>query len=85
MKSQCVGICAPPWIDLKFSLQHNKTDEGIYCHRGVTNMQVENIYPACTTAEEWDDLATIAAKLLTAMAATLQESDGMDFDCCATM
>lgn len=48
-------------------------------------MQVENIYPACTTAEEWDDLATIAAKLLTAMAATLQESDGMDFDCCATM
>lgn len=38
-------------------------------------MYIENTYPSHTTKEEWDELALLAAKLLSAMAIPLQKQN----------
>jgi len=38
-------------------------------------MQIENIYPEHTSKEDWMELALLSSKLLTAMAAALQEAE----------
>ena len=40
-------------------------------------MYIENTYPSHTTKEEWDELALLAAKLLSAMAIPLLCNDGI--------
>lgn len=38
-------------------------------------MKIENTYPCHTTEEEWSDLALLASKILSNLAASLQERD----------
>ena len=38
-------------------------------------MYIENTYPSHTTKEEWDELALLTAKLLSAMAIPLQKQN----------
>lgn len=46
-----------------------------YIAAGGDGMNIENTYPSHTTQEEWDELALLAAKLLSAMAIPLQKQN----------
>jgi hypothetical protein len=54
---------------------HIYPGRGTYIAAGGDGMYIENTYPSHTTKEEWDELALLATKLLSAMAIPLQKQN----------